>query len=88
MLITGLHEACRLMVDKLHDDPQVASSASGSACCAGIDMIRLNRAIVVFLGSGLPKLNICRHPRGSTANAITAYCSAAAASTSAWKTSW
>ncbi len=27
-------------------------------------------------------------PRGRTANAITAYCSAAAASTSAWKTSW
>ena len=27
-------------------------------------------------------------PRGSTAKAMTAYCSAAAASTSAWKTSW
>ena len=27
-------------------------------------------------------------PRGNTANAITAYCNAAAAITSAWKTSW
>ncbi len=45
-------------------------------------------------GSSLPALapllrqRYCAYPRGSTANAITAYCSAAAASTSAWNTSW
>jgi hypothetical protein len=45
-------------------------------------------AMIITKGAPPPGLLSRVHPRGSTANAITAYCSAAAASTSAWKTSW
>ncbi len=45
----GLRETCRLMVDKL---TTVLRSKLGECVgvLAGIDMIRLNRAIVVFFG--------------------------------------
>jgi mRNA interferase MazF len=45
----GLRETCRLMVDKLTTIPR-SKLGEPIGELAGIDMIRLNRAIVVFLG--------------------------------------
>jgi mRNA interferase MazF len=49
----GLREACRLMVDKLTTIPR-SKLGEQIGLLAGIDMIRLNRAIVVFLGLASP----------------------------------
>ncbi len=49
----GLREACRLMVDKLTTIPR-SKLGEQIGVLAGIDMIRLNRAIVVFLGLASP----------------------------------
>jgi mRNA interferase MazF len=45
----GLRETCRVMVDKLTTIPR-SKLGEHIGVLAGIDMIRLNRAIVVFLG--------------------------------------
>jgi mRNA interferase MazF len=45
----GLRETCRLMVDKVTTIPR-SKLGERLGVLAGIDMIRLNRAIVVFLG--------------------------------------
>lgn len=45
----GMHESCRLMVDKLTTIPR-SKLGEQMGVLAGIDMIRLSRAIVVFLG--------------------------------------
>jgi mRNA interferase MazF len=45
----GLRETCRLMVDKVTTIPR-SKLGERLGALAGIDMIRLNRAIVVFLG--------------------------------------
>jgi mRNA interferase MazF len=45
----GLREASRLMVDKVTTIPR-SKLGERVGVLAGIDMIRLNRAIVVFLG--------------------------------------
>lgn len=45
----GLRETCRLMVDKLTTIPR-SKLGEPIGELAGIDVIRLNRAIVVFLG--------------------------------------
>ncbi len=45
----GLRETCRLMVDKLTTVPR-SKLGDRTGVLAAIDMIRLNRAIVVFLG--------------------------------------
>ncbi len=45
----GLRETCRLMVDKVATIPR-SKLGERLGMLAGIDMIRLNRAIVVFLG--------------------------------------
>ena len=60
-----------------------AASARWRACAraARSDAVRAARAAARSAGG-------CAQPRGSTAKAMTAYCSAAAAITSAWKTSW
>jgi mRNA interferase MazF len=49
----GLHETCRLMVDKLTTIPR-SKLGQRIGVLAGIDMIRLNRAVVVFLGLASP----------------------------------
>jgi mRNA interferase MazF len=49
----GLREACRLMVDKLTTIPR-SKLGEQIGVLAPIDMIRLNRAIVVFLGLASP----------------------------------
>jgi mRNA interferase MazF len=48
----GLRETCRLMVDKLTTIPR-SKLGDRVGVLAGIEMIRLNRAIVVFLGLAL-----------------------------------
>ena len=50
---TGLHEACRLMVDKL---TTVARTKLGQriGVLGDEDMVRFNRAVVVFLGIASP----------------------------------
>jgi mRNA interferase MazF len=48
-LDNGLRETCRLMVDKLTTVPR-SKLGDRTGVLAAIDMIRLNRAIVVFLG--------------------------------------
>jgi mRNA interferase MazF len=45
----GLRDTCRLMVDKLTTIPR-SKLGDRIGVLAGIEMIRLNRAIVVFLG--------------------------------------
>jgi mRNA interferase MazF len=45
----GLREACRLMVDKLTTIPR-SKLGKRVGVLAAVDAIRLNRAIVVFLG--------------------------------------
>jgi mRNA interferase MazF len=45
----GLRETCRLMVDKLTTIPR-SKLGDRVGVLAGLEMIRLNRAIVVFLG--------------------------------------
>ena len=45
----GLRETCRLMVDKLTTIPR-SKLGDRVGVLAGIEMIRLNRAIVVFVG--------------------------------------
>jgi mRNA interferase MazF len=45
----GLRETCRLMVDKVTTIPR-SKLGERMGVLAGIDMVRLNRAIVVFLG--------------------------------------
>lgn len=45
----GLHEPCKLMVDKLTTIPR-SKAGECMGTLAAVDMIRLNRAIVVFLG--------------------------------------
>jgi mRNA interferase MazF len=45
----GLHETCRLMVDKITTIPR-SKLGDRVGSLAGTDVIRLNRAIVVFLG--------------------------------------
>ena len=45
----GLRETCRLMVDKVTTIPR-SKLGVRVGVLAGIDVIRLNRAIVVFLG--------------------------------------
>lgn len=49
----GLRETCRLMVDKLTTIPR-SKLGERIGLLAGIDMLRLNRAIVVFLGLASP----------------------------------
>jgi mRNA interferase MazF len=48
-LENGLHEACRLMVDKITTVPR-SKLGDRMGVLASVDMIRLNRAIIVFLG--------------------------------------
>ncbi len=48
-LKNGLHEPCRLMVDKVTTIPR-SKLRERTGVLAGADMLRLNRAIVVFLG--------------------------------------
>lgn len=45
----GLRETCRLMVDKVTTIPR-SKLGVRVGVLAGIDVVRLNRAIVVFLG--------------------------------------
>jgi mRNA interferase MazF len=45
----GLRHACRLMVDKITTIPR-SKLGERMGVLAAVDMIRLNRAIVVFLG--------------------------------------
>jgi mRNA interferase MazF len=45
----GLHESSRLMVDKITTIPR-SKLGERTGVLASIDMIRLNRAIIVFLG--------------------------------------
>jgi mRNA interferase MazF len=49
----GLREPCRLMVDKITTTPR-SKLGERMGSLAGIDMVRLNRAIVVFLGLASP----------------------------------
>jgi mRNA interferase MazF len=49
----GLRETCRLMVDKVTTIPR-SKLGEHVGVLAGIDMVRLNRAIVVFLGLASP----------------------------------
>jgi mRNA interferase MazF len=49
----GLRAACRLMVDKITTVPKAKIGARVGRC-ADEDMVRLNRAVLVFLGIAAP----------------------------------
>ena len=50
----GLHSPCRLMVDKITTVPK-ARVGTRIGRLADEDMVRLNRAVLVFLGIAAPK---------------------------------
>jgi len=52
----GLRAACRLMVDKITTVPR-ARIGKRVGCLADEDMVRLNRAVLVFLGIAAPTRN-------------------------------
>lgn len=49
----GLRAICRLMVDKITTVPK-AKAGARVGCLADEDMLRLNRAVLVFLGIAAP----------------------------------
>jgi mRNA interferase MazF len=51
---TGLRAPCRLMVDKMTTIPKSRLGAR-IGCLADEDMVRLNRAVLVFLGVAAPR---------------------------------